>query len=359
MKCVLIEGKLTEVSDDYVPVPESVAPSAPPVPPRYALPDFRPYFSRPDVSKGYFPMESDDYHRFPAVNAGLLKHATPAEMLHSLMDDAPQGEPGEVESVEEQKEALTLGTLTHAIILEPWKFQPEHFDKYFVRFTETKGLNTKAAKEAILSNPGKLLVTPKLIETAYRIRAEAFDTNEYAQELLKSPDGMIESSGLAWDPANEIMRKIRPDYLPRKGKAFGDYILDIKTTRKPLHQFPKECWTMGYFTQAAWYLDTHELITGHRPHSFVWLVVTNKAPFMSRLFFMQNRDRHDPLWKHSTIKPARETLGLEPSAAIGRLGMFKAAALDTIGAGDTELNPLNVRRLWAGYEGESPMFEIL
>ncbi|MES2706103.1 MAG: PD-(D/E)XK nuclease-like domain-containing protein [Verrucomicrobiota bacterium] len=307
------------------------------------IPDFSGYLRPPAAPKGYHQMDGAAYHAFPAVNSTLLKPPTQAEMLHGKM------QPPEAS---DSKPALVLGTLTHAVCLEPWKFGADEWEKHFA-LCPTGALDTKAAAAERKLNPGKLLVTPDLLDLAVRIRHEAIETNPDAIRYLSSPDGMKEATGIVWDPDFQCPRKMRVDYLPRNGAAFGNYLLDIKTTRKPLHEFEREAWKLGYYTQAAWYLDTHELMTGHRPDMWVWLVVTNTEPFMSALYFMRNIPRGHVLYNEaSKLRQARERLGLDDSPRIGRLPAFLAAARETeaLRADGLELDQTTMRRVWTAYE---------
>lgn len=319
-----------------------------------AAPDFSGYISKPgpEIPKGYAQMDETEYHAYPAVSAGLLKESTQAEMLWNRIKPAVDSD---------EKEALVLGTLTHAACLEPWKFAPENYKKYFA-VCPTKGLGTVAAKEAREdpANAGKLLVTKELLSTAWRIRREGIETNPTALQYLGSPDGMKEATAIVWDDANKCRRKWRVDYLPMQGKSYGNYVLDIKTTRKPLHGFFHEALSRGYFLQAAYYMDSHELLTGHRLDYWRWLVVTNVEPFMSRMFYMRNLKPSDPLYKDSVLQKARERLGLDPSARVGRITQFLAALREHEAARQdgAKLDQFALRRIWVGYEDEEQQ-EIL
>ncbi len=309
------------------------------------LPDFSPYLAPPSAPAAYHQMEEAAYHAFPAVSSGLLKECTQAEMLFNRMKPSDDGE---------DKVDRVLGTLTHAIILEPWKFGLLEWEKHYV-LCPTKGLDTKAAEETRANNPGKLLVTAELLDIAMRIRREAIETNPDALRFLSSPNGMKEATGIVWDTKFSCARKIRVDYLPMSGTAIGDYLLDIKTTRKSLGGFENEAWNLGYYQQAAYYLDTHEILTGHRPACWRWLVTTKTEPFMSRVFFMRNLKPTDPLYKDPKCKlrQVRERLGLDDSPRIGRLPQFLSAARETqaFRGSLTENMPLaEVRRIWTGYE---------
>lgn len=319
-----------------------------------SAPDFSGYISKPgpEIPRGYTQMDETEYHAYPAVSSGLLKEATQAEMLWNRIKPPEDSD---------EKEALVLGTLTHAACLEPWKFAPDKYRDYYA-MSPTKGLATKAANEARLdpANRGKLLVTEELLTTAWRIRREGIESNPSALLYLNSPDGMKEATGIVWDPSNSCRFKFRVDYLPMQGKAYGNYLLDIKTTRKPLYGFFGEALSRGYFLQAALYLYLHELLTGHRPDYWRWLVVTNVEPYMSRMFYMANRRTSDPLYKDSTLQKARERLGLDASGKVGRITQFLNAVREheVARTEGQDLNFRTLRNIWTGYEQEE-MQEIL
>jgi hypothetical protein len=316
--------------------------------------DFAPYFdwnhplpaprSTGPGSKGYclgLPME--DYRAFPGVNASLLANATPREMLHDMLQPEEEG----------VSEAMTLGTLLHWAALEPWKFDAEHRDDHMM-LCATEGINTKGAKAQREANPGKLLVTPKLVLAAHQCR-EAL-THPKAMQYL-GQDVLREVSGFVWDGPNNVWRKGRYDLLPTKGNWIGD----LKTTRRPLGQFEKDVKEYRYAEQAAWYLDLHFLLCGERKERFVWIVVTNHEPFMFRVFCMGNRKPTDPFYnppngKPSSICNARQRLGLDDSGRLARLPMFVNAAQQTIALKESgaNLTPKLLQGIWEGYENETP-----
>jgi len=316
-----------------------------------AAPDFSGYISKPgpEIPKGYFNLEENLYHAFPAVSVGVLKETSAASMLHNRTKPAEDSD---------EKAALVLGTLTHMACLEPWKFSKEHYKQYFA-ICPTKGLDTKAAADARENpvNKGKLLVTEELLTTAWRIRREGIETNPDALKYLNSPNGMCEATGIVWDPVHMCRRKWRVDYLPMSGRSYADFILDVKTTRKPLHDFEFEAKRMGYVIQGAWYLDSHELLTGHRLDYWRWLAVTTTEPYMSRLFYMRNLKPTDPLYEKSQLQQARQRLGLDPSGKLGRLTQFlssvrehEATRMDT-----PEMDFRTLRNIWPAFEQTDPI----
>ncbi len=292
----------------------------------------------------YRTMPEDEYNAAPAVRSSLLKFRTLAEMRHSM---SIPGEP---------REHFAIGTILHAIVLEPWKFAADQLDKHFQVFSETKTLGVKAIAAW---DRTRHLVTPEMIETALRL-AKGLATCDMLKNLLGG-EGMREASLIGFDPINNVRRKIRVDYLPMRHKngriEYGPYLLDIKTSSSHPADFPDECWRFGYFLQAAYYLDTHELLTGHRPKRFVWLVVSKKAPNLFQLYQMANLPRDHALYTGSKLEKARIALGLDVSAKVGRLPML-AEALRRQAELSKEAPESLQRAIWEGYENTEP-YEIL
>lgn len=285
------------------------------------------------------PMTEDDYHAYPAVNASTLKSATAAEMHHAM-------------TVERSSEDLVFGSLLHAAVLEPWRFAAGEFEKRYRVFDETKTLGTKAADKARQENPGKILITPEMVEHAVALKA-VLAGHPVAAQLLKQ-QGISEASLIGWDAENMVRRKIRVDYLPvmfspDRRPAYGDFLVDIKTTRAHPGQFLRECYHYGYFLQAAWYLDTHQMLTGHRPRWYHFLVVSKEAPVLVRVMSLENLPPDDPAFPESILGKARKILGLDPGGA-DRLNMFLSAARRHVA--DQPQSAEELRRAWPGYEEE-------
>src|SRR5690606_30817683 len=100
----------------------------------------------------------------------------------------------------------------HWAALEPHKIKEP--DKWMVPFTATKTLTSKAAQEARAANPDKLLVTPEMMELAYKCLV-AINMNPQAVELLSEP-GYNEAAGFVFCPQYGIWRKCRIDRMPKK-----------------------------------------------------------------------------------------------------------------------------------------------
>ena len=291
-----------------------------------------------DWLKGYRDVENDTYHAFPALSAGLMKEPSAAHMLHYMNGAKSFSE-----------EAKAVGTLTHWAVLEPHKIR--HLKEHVIECT-TKTLNSKAAEELRLANPGKLVITgDHLIEAVELRRAVAMSTQ--AGRLLAAP-GVDEASGFLF--SGGVWRKWRPDRV----QSDHTRILDVKTTRFPLVgvrgklKFISQCWELGYFIQAAWYLHHHELATGFRPNCWTWIVVSKDAPYHCRCFTLDNRKPTHPLYAGSALQKARQLLGLEPGNDVDRLAVWMSSAGQTDAAikrGQT-LSPETMRALWPACEDD-------
>lgn len=188
----------------------------------------------------------------------------------------------EVEVTPAQKESkvqsFTIGTVTHAAILEPHLFDSDEWQNHWV-LSPTKQLTTGMALECAAENPGKTLVTPEIINLARRCR-DAVHKVDLAAKLLSK--GKSEVTGTAWDEEAQAWRKIRIDWLPADP---ADSLVELKTTRVSLsdYQLRSEMYRMSYPLAASYYLDTLALIEG-KPRDFFHIIFcTKSAPFMAKV----------------------------------------------------------------------------
>lgn len=187
----------------------------------------------------------------------------------------------EVEVTPAQKESkvqnFTIGTVTHAAILEPNLFDSDEWQKHWV-LSPTKQLTTGLALECAAENPGKTLVTPEIIDVARRCRDAVWKVDLAAKLLSK---GKSEVTGQAWDEEAQAWRKIRIDWLPADP---ADGVLDIKTCRASFSDYSlrSEVYKFQYHLQSAAYLDTLAMIEGKKREQFHICWVTKSAPFMAR-----------------------------------------------------------------------------
>jgi len=341
-------------SEELSPVDEIIHPEPP------KIPDFAPYFDvntplpgvRNKAWKGYMlDVPEPVYRRQPALNASTIKSHTPCEWLYEMMFGSSIN-----------PEDAAIGTVCHWAALEPWRFDNWRDHMALCR---TNGLSTKAAVEDRLNNPGKLVVTPEIIETAYAT-LNAVRSSPEAMALLNGCDPedsralksevAKEVTGIVWDEAFQIWKKWRVDLLPQKLL----YMLDIKTTIVHPSQWRREAIKRGYIDQAVYYTHCHYKLTGEW-RDWAWIVLTKKPPYMCRVVRMRNLTHDDPMYEGSLWKDARERLGLDESLQMGKIPKFVNAARETLQllSRVQSLSATSTRQCWPAYEAESPIYEII
>lgn len=277
----------------------------------------------------------DDYAAIPALNASLLKHATPCEMFHELR--TPQDR--QCDMPESRAEAFALGEAAHKAILEPHLFDAGNGIEEFFQYSPTKGLTTKAAQNAFAQDPSRPLVTPEIIDAAKRIRDAVFK-NRLADQLLRA-QGLHEASAVAWDEELQVMRKARFDHLPGHPAS---WIMDIKTTIGGINKWElrKAIRKRDYHVQAAWYLDTLRLISGEGRAQFLFVFVTKTEPFMAKVAELDDVPR-------GLLAEARNLL-MGGDGMVGRAPMFVNAAREFIQrVQEQHADPMGA---WEGYENQ-------
>lgn len=296
---------------------------------------------------GYRRAHADEYHAFPAVNAGLLKCRTAAEMYAQLT--TPQ----------KDTDALTIGTLVHMVTLEPERSWAERFALADIpinpRTEAPYGPDTKKGKAAWeaakAANPGKIIVTPETLQEylaeCTQLR-DALTANADAMAELEGAE--FEVTGIMWHPKWNCWVKWRPDILAPHCR----HMADVKTTSRHPADFGKDAWQFGYFTQAVWYAHCHEMLLARMNLTvsrFPFLVLSKAEegraprPAMCRIVDL-------PLvaGMHAGVDRARLNLGIPEG--LSRVDVFLTCLANYIEAGKpTDFHGL--RKCWPAYEFES------
>lgn len=213
-----------------------------------------------------------DYHALPGASASRLRviwKQSPAH-LRAEMDT-----PGETTA------AMMLGTLAHALILEPQKplpklaVAPEKFDVKGGRNT-TEYKTWKAAAVAA----GEIIVSIKEHATLHGMAA-AVAAHPTASVILAR--GQSEVTLKANDRANGVPIRARLDFIPDG----VEFLVDVKTTCDASPRaFAKKCWEEGYHIQAALYLDLFNALTGEARTGFKFIAVESSAPYLVAVYTM-------------------------------------------------------------------------
>jgi len=197
-----------------------------------------------------------DYHNSPAVGSTTLKTIDKKSVYHAVNQKL------------EQTDALLLGQLLHALILEPETVEDAYAVKPVVdrRTKSGKALYAEFLEEAEL----KTIVSSDIWKQANEM-AKAILDNPVTENLLSG--GESEMSYFAKDALN-IERKCRLDY--RKGNT----IVDIKSTLDASPQgFMRSIMKFNYHLQAAYYMDTVNLEGTDQVNDFIFIAVEKTAPF--------------------------------------------------------------------------------
>lgn len=199
-------------------------------------------------------MPNDDYHRHEGIsNSGLkLVKRSPAHYKYPEPFNSSR--------------AMDMGSAIHAAVFELDYFK----EKYMLLddIEDRRKPEYKKAKDAL----GEEFVFVKNEVRQIRGMYQAVRKHKRALELLQEP-GWSELSGFKRDE-NGIIRKVRFDRLTVSGK-----ILDLKKCQdaRP-REFSKSIGNYDYHMQAAWYLDTFNLITGLDADGFRFIAVEEKSP---------------------------------------------------------------------------------
>lgn len=297
---------------------------------------------------GYRRVNADEYHAFPAINAGLLKCRTAAEMHAHLLAE------------HKDTDAMTVGTLVHMVCLEPETSWQEKFAVADIPINERTGKpfgeDTKkgqaAWETARAEHPGKIIVTPESFHDYMLVAKElqaALSCN--ADAMSELADVETEITGILWHPRWNCWVKWRPDIMPRSCR----YLADVKTTSRHVAEFAKDAWQYGYYTQACFYAHCHELLLARlnlTVTKFPFIVLSKSdesrypRPAMCRVY-----DLPMDGGLNRGVAMAKASLGLPEG--FSRVDMFLDCLREHIAAGSPTDDFRAVRKIWPAYELEA------
>ena len=212
-----------------------------------------------------FGQDAEEYHAMPGASASRLNEmfrSSPAHMRHRTENPQPSTQP------------MVIGTATHSAILEP-----DLFDVEWGRIPEGDG-RTSAVKKA----------RAELIEEFGRdrvLKAETYDgiigmrdsvlANETAKGLLHECNTEVSSYWI--DRRSGVKCKARIDAMPPLDSAWGECLVDIKTTADASpREFQRSVHNFGYHRQDAHYLASTEDKVFPRER-FLFICVEKTAPY--------------------------------------------------------------------------------
>lgn len=180
---------------------------------------------------------------------------------------------------QKESESMRIGTLVHAMLLQPDK---QHM---FPVFDGEKRTNEQKAKYAEMQNEA-------CKNGGFVVRRDEYDVACAMVESVKSTStwGIIEShlqlteAPLEWTCEHtDLLCKGRIDGLV--GKEDKQLVVEIKTTADASFEgFSKSIFNFGYDLQAAHYMQAVATHIGKSPDSFLFVLVENKAPYLTAFY---------------------------------------------------------------------------
>lgn len=219
-------------------------------------------------------MPAREYHGLPSVSASLLRvlwSSTPAHCKLAM------------DSKTEATSAMRVGTLAHAMILEPFAEIPFRAcpETYTNAKGEVKDWNWNATEckawKADKVAAGCEICTAGELERAEAIR-DAVVGHAIAGPIVQ--DAATEVSLVTWDTTNEIAVRCRVDLVP----TGADFLADIKTTATLDGWGERKAYADGLHIQAALYLDVWNALTGQTRTGFRFIAVEADAPNDVRVY---------------------------------------------------------------------------
>jgi hypothetical protein len=191
---------------------------------------------------------------------------------------------------DEPTDALTRGSLVHAMILEPVEVETRylHFTKDMlpfpdraVTFTPNKEEKVRIFEEAVKNE--KVVVSDKVWEEACGMR-DIVKQNKKAMELLEGTYSEISFYTMFDLEGHSVKLKCRPDAMSKK-----NYMVSLKTTRDITPRgFEYESYKFGYHTSEYFYKYVLNAVLKeeYRIETTYMIVISNptKEPPMSRVY---------------------------------------------------------------------------
>lgn len=209
-----------------------------------------------------------DYLRFDGWHKGDIE---------GILAESPAHVMARRELEEEPSDAAAFGTVVHAAVLEP-----DRFDQDYRPMPEGDG-RTAAVRDAkkAIEQAGKVPVKPADLAAARKIRKTLLEC-ELTRSALLAGDGENEVTFVWTDPATGLRLLARPDRLtPSLG-----LILDLKTARDAAPEpFARACAFYGYDVGTAHYLSGAKAL-GLEIDDLLYVVVPSDPPHIPYVYRM-------------------------------------------------------------------------
>lgn len=220
------------------------------------------------IDPGIYDIPNEQYH----ASAGLSRSG-----IMELLKTPRHYQARYIEGFKEKsKSAYEVGTLFHALVLEPHLFEQN--------FAITTRRRTQKAKDAV---GDKELLKSKDYEIAKAMKKAVF-SNQDAAALLQN--AQIEKSIYWNDPETGILCKCRPDILFISENI--SYMADLKSVKDASKwAFEKSIHEYGYHIQAASIQEGVFHATGIKipDEAFFWIVCEKQPPFLNSVYILSSK----------------------------------------------------------------------
>ena len=224
-------------------------------------------------------MPEAQYHAHPAMSKGKLwpMKQSAAHFLHNL--NAPMSDP---------TPQMFLGTLVHALVLEPDTFE----SRYFVGHPPDVNRRTDAGKTEyaawLQSHLGRQWVLPEVFASATQMAHNVL-AHPMLREIFNTRIGWPECSIFWQDLQTEIECKARVDlWTPALQFAID---LKIAADASP-SGFSRACAKFGYYLQDAHYMEgLRNVMSLETVNPMLFVVVENKPPYAVGLYTLDDDSR--------------------------------------------------------------------
>lgn len=231
--------------------------------------------SQKEETTGWINLTHAEYDAHPGIRSSHIKPLIQSPLHYQAAQESQLDE--------EQTDAQRLGAVIHGCVFEPELFLPRLLVCPKYNKSTIKGKEGYA--EFLSLAPEHSLILSKKEEELVLAITDAIRSHARCQSYFKN--GVGEVAGIARDH-HGILRKIKPDFR----RTDCGVIFDLKTTTNALlRSFRYDAFNLGYFTSAAYYLDTANIIEPGRYEAFVWVAVEKKKPWAIK-FYQLSPERH-------------------------------------------------------------------
>lgn len=202
------------------------------------------------------------YHAFPAVSKSKLWAFAKNPHKWHATKDVPMSPTA----------SMTWGSLVDCLILQPHELSACFAVSSFADFR---------TKEAQAWRDSQTVPVVTLAQVAEAKRAAEVVTNHhFARMMLDGAQTQVSAvvSGIEDGTGERFLGKCRIDIVPDRAGAYGEWLVDLKTTAS-LSKLSNTIADFGYHAQAAWYLDMWNAASGEDRTRWGFVFQESEAPY--------------------------------------------------------------------------------